>query len=42
MAPRLRKRHGLADEPAYLMTLGLNGRIMAHAIDSRKSAFTVQ
>jgi hypothetical protein len=42
MSPRLRKRLGLADEPAYVMTLGLNGQVMAHASDSRKTAFTVQ
>ena len=42
MAPRLRKRLRLADEPAYATTLGLNGQVMAHASDSRKMAFTVQ
>jgi hypothetical protein len=42
MSPRLRKRLGLADEPAYVTTLGLNGQVMAHASDSRKTAFTVQ
>jgi len=42
MAPRPRKRLGLADEPAYVTTLGLNGQVMAHASDSRKTAFTVQ
>jgi hypothetical protein len=42
MAPRLRTRLGLADEPAYVMTLGLYGHVMAHASDSRKTTFTVQ
>jgi hypothetical protein len=42
MAPRLRKRLGLADEPAYVTTLGLDGQIMAHASESRKTTFTVQ
>jgi hypothetical protein len=42
MAPRLRKRLGLADEPAYVMTLGLNCQLIAHASESRKTAFTVQ
>jgi hypothetical protein len=42
MAPRLRKRLGLADEPAYVKTLGLNGQVMAHTNESRKMAFTVQ
>jgi len=39
--PRLRKRLGLAVEPAYVMTLGLNGQVMAHASESRKTTFTV-
>jgi hypothetical protein len=42
MAPRLEKRLGLADELAYIMTLGLNGPAMAHASESRKTAFPVQ
>jgi hypothetical protein len=42
MTPRLRKRLGLADEPAYVTTLGLNGHVMAHASESRKTTFTVQ
>jgi len=42
MAPRLRKRLGLADEPAYISTLGLNGPVMAHACASQKTTFTVQ
>jgi len=42
MAPRLRKRLGLADEPAYITTLGLNDQVMAQASESRKTAFTVQ
>jgi hypothetical protein len=42
MAPRLRKRLGLADEPAYVTTLALNGHVMAHASESRKTTFTVQ
>jgi len=42
MTPRLRKRLGLADEPAYVTTLGLNGHAMAHASESRKTTFTVQ
>jgi hypothetical protein len=42
MAPRVQKQLGLADEPAYITTLGLNGQVMAHTSDSRKTAFTVQ
>jgi len=42
MAPRLRKRLGLADKPTYVTTLGLNGQVMAHASESQKMAFTVQ
>jgi len=42
MALRLRQQLGLADEPAYVTTLGLNGQVMAHTSDSRKTAFTVQ
>jgi len=42
MSPRLRTRLGLADEPAYITILGLNGQVIAHASDSRKTAFTVQ
>jgi len=42
MALRVRKRRGLADEPAYVTTLGLNGPLMAHASESRKSVFMVQ
>ena len=42
MTPRLRKRLGLAEEPVYVMTLGLKGHVMAHASDSRKTTFTVQ
>jgi len=42
MAPRLRKRLGPADEPAYVTMLDLNGQVMAHASDSQKTAFTVQ
>jgi len=42
MAPRLRKRHGLVDEPAYLTTVGLNGHVLAHASDGRKTTFTIQ
>jgi hypothetical protein len=42
MAPRLRKRLGQADEPAYVKSLGLNGQVMAHTSESRKMAFTVQ
>ena len=42
MAPRLRKRLRPADEPAYVTTLGLNGRVMAHLSNSRKTGFTVQ
>ena len=41
MTPRLRKRLGLVDEPAYVTTLGLNGHVMAHASESRKTWFTV-
>jgi hypothetical protein len=42
MTPRLRKRLGLAVKPAYVITLGLNGQVMAHTSDSRKTAFTGQ
>jgi hypothetical protein len=42
MALRLRERLRLADEPAYVTTLGLNGQVIAHVSDSRKTAFTVQ
>jgi len=42
IAPRLRKRLSLAEDPAYVTTPGLNGQVMAHASDSRKMAFTVQ
>jgi len=42
MTPSLRTRLGLADEPAYITTLGLNGQVMAHASESRKTTFTVQ
>jgi hypothetical protein len=41
MVARLRKRLGLADEPAYVTTLGLNGHEMAHASGSRKKMFVV-
>jgi len=41
MPLRLRKWLGLADEPAYVTTLGLNLKVMAHESDSRKTAFTV-
>ena len=39
MARSLRKWLGLADEPAYATTLGLNGQVMAHASESPKTAF---
>jgi len=42
MALRLRERLGLADKPAYVTTLGLNGQVMDHPRDSRRTAFTVQ
>ena len=42
MAPRLRKGLGLADEPAYVTTVGLNGQVLAYASKRRKTAFTVQ
>jgi len=42
MSPRLRKRLGLVDKPAYVTTLGLNGQAMTHAGDCRKMAFGVQ
>jgi len=41
MAPILRKRLGLVDEPAYVTTLGLNGHLMTHLSNSQKTAFTV-
>jgi len=34
MALRLRKWLGLADEPAYVTTLGFNSQVMAHVSDS--------
>jgi len=34
MTPRLRKRLCLADEPAYVTTLGLYGNVIAHAKES--------
>ena len=42
MALRLRKRLSLADEPADVTTLGLNGHVKAHASESRETTFTVQ
>jgi len=42
MAPRVQTQLGLVDEPSYVTTLGLNAQAMAHASDSRKTAFTVQ
>jgi hypothetical protein len=42
MAPRLRKRLGLADEPASLKTSGLTSHGMAHASESRNTTFMVQ
>jgi len=42
MTPRVRKRLGLADEPAYVTTLCLNGHVMAHPSESRKTTFMVQ
>jgi len=42
MATRLRKRLGLADEQASITTLGLNGQVIAHESESRKTVFTVQ
>jgi len=41
-APSLRKRQRLANEPAYIMTPGLNDQVMTHPSDSQKTAFTVQ
>jgi len=41
MSPRLRTRLCLADEPAYVMTLGLNGHVFAHASAIPITAFTV-
>ena len=42
MTLTLRKRLGLADEPAYVTTPGLNGQVMAHTSGSQKMAFMVQ
>jgi hypothetical protein len=42
MARRVQTRLGLADEPAYVPTLGLNSQVMAHASHSQKMAFTFQ
>jgi len=41
MVPRLHKRLCLAHAPAYVMTLGLNGQVMAHRSEGRKTAFTL-
>ena len=42
MAPKLRKRLGLADEPAYVTTLSHDGQVMAHTSNRGNTAFTVQ
>jgi hypothetical protein len=42
MAPRLRRQLGLVHESAYVTTVGLNGQVMAHTCESRKTAFTVR
>jgi hypothetical protein len=42
MAPRLLKRLGISHEAAHITTLGLNGGVMQHAKDSRKTRITVQ
>jgi hypothetical protein len=42
IALRLRIPLGPADILAYVMTLGVNGQVMAHASDSQKTALTVQ
>ena len=42
MVPRLRIHLCLADEPAYITTLGLNSQVMAHTSNGRTSAFMVQ
>jgi len=42
IALRLRKWLGLVYESGYVMTLGLNGQVMAHPSESQKTAFTVQ
>jgi len=42
MAATLRKRLDLVHDPAHVTTVGLNGQVMAHASESRKTALTVQ
>jgi len=41
MAPRVRTQLGLAHQPTYVTTLGINGQAMAHANECRNTAFTV-
>jgi hypothetical protein len=42
MPQGLNKLLGLVDEPAYVITLGLNGQVIADVCESRKMVFTVQ
>jgi hypothetical protein len=41
-APRLRRRLGIRDEPALTATVGLDGRVMVEAKDSRKATISVR
>jgi len=42
MAPRLLKRLGISHESAHITTLSLDGGVMQHAKDSRKTRITIQ
>jgi len=42
MAPRLRRRLGIRDEPALTATVGLDGRVMVEAKDSWKATISVR
>jgi hypothetical protein len=42
MSPRLLQRLGLRHQAAHTTTLGLNGHVIQHANDSRKTTISVQ
>lgn len=42
MAPRLLKQLGILHEAAHITTFGLNGGVMQHVKESRKTWTTVQ
>jgi len=42
MAPRLLKRLGISHEAAHITSLSLDGKVMQHAKDSRKTRITIQ